>query len=86
MSTVTKIVNRPKDAPKAPIYPRLVTHTESSNGLVVWALGPSHLGSENFAGVVVVQGKSINEVGHYSSGFNVTLFKDFGGAITLYNK
>jgi hypothetical protein len=85
MSTVTKIVERPVDAPKAPIYPRLVCWNDDKT-IVAWALRESEYTNRDFFGVIVAKGDSLWEVGETSEGLTKALWVDFSGAVTLYNK
>lgn len=84
MSTVTKIVARPAEAPKTPVYPRLV-HVTMSKDTVAWALRDGKVAGD-FVGVIVSPGNSGWQVGEVGESFTKSLWNDFTGAVTLYNK
>lgn len=93
MSTVVKVVDRPKDAPKEPVYPRLVTSKLYKR--LYWAIGPGKR-KGTFSGILVHVFKNQYEkddpvfsqferIGYYDDAFETHEFNDFEGAITLYN-
>lgn len=93
MSTVTKIVDRPADAPKAPIYPRLVTNKDKSR--IYWVTGPGRAQGVS-TGILLHVEKTIyggdsdltkfETPGFHSDNIINDLMMDFTGAVTLYNK
>lgn len=88
MSTISKIIERPSDAPREPVYPRLLKYIEGPSEFIVWAYGPGD-GKSTFEGIVVAVGSDLaseRPVGYRTDSWWKSSFVVFDGAVTLYNK